>query len=390
MNEIIAIISEYNPFHNGHKYQIEKIKEMYPEALIISIMSGNVTQRGDFALMDKYIRAKAAVLCGSDCVFEIPYPFCSSSAEVFAGAGVFLAMSLGATHLCFGIEMNDLSYVTNIADALEPMSGEDIKKMAKQDRSISYPKLLEKIYPFVDDKIPHMSNLILGVEYVRSIRKYGNLITPISIKREGYDYNDLSVGTNMSAAAIREYFLNNNSFISIPPELDSLYKSVVDEKLYTDIDNVRDFIFRSVLRMTPQQIESSYDTPSGMGYFISDTAKDSACSKDFFESLTTKTYTYARMRRVVLYSLFGIQAIDSEPAYTVLLASSAKGRRLLKKLKKEAAIPILTKLADYKSMNSRAASQFEISSKADELFTSFIKKGVPSRDFIKQTPYISE
>ncbi len=390
MNEVIAVISEYNPFHNGHKYQIEKIKEMYPDSLIISIMSGNITQRGDFALIDKYTRAKVAVLCGADCVFELPYPFCSSNAEVFASAGVFIAMRLGATHLCFGIEMSDLSYVTRIVDALETKSGEDIKWMSKQDRSISYPKLLEQIATLGGKEMSHMSNLILGVEYVRSIRKYGNLITPVSIKREGFDYNDLSVGKYMSAAAIRAYFMNNNSFISTPSELDFLYKGVIDEKLYTDINEVRDFIFRSVLRMSPEHIESCYDTPSGMGYFIFDTASKSESSKEFFENLTTKTYTYARLRRVALYALFDIKEVDNEPAYTVLLASSVKGRELLKRLRKEATIPILTKLADYKNMNSKAVSQFEISSKADMLFTSFIKKGIPSRDFIKNMPYIEE
>ena len=390
MKEVIAVISEYNPFHDGHKYQLDRIKEMYPDSVIVSIMSGNVTQRGDFALMDKYTRARAAVLCGSDCVFELPYPYCGSNAEVFARAGVFLAMCLGATHLCFGIEMSDLSYVTGIVDDLERLNGEDVKSMAKQDRSISYPKLLEKITTLGGKELSHMSNLILGVEYVRAIRSYGNLITPVSIKREGFDYNDMSVGINMSASAIRAYFMNNNSFTSTPKVLDDLYGKVIDEKLFTDINEIRSFIFRSVLRIKPEEIEKCYDVPSGMGYFIHDTVSSSRDAKEFFERLTTKTYTYARLRRAVLYALFGIRSLDSEPAYTTLLASSIKGRELLKRLKKECTIPILTKLADYKKMNSKAVSQFEISSKIDFLFNSFIKKGVPPSDFIKNMPYIEE
>ena len=388
MNEIIAVISEYNPFHNGHKYQIERIKELYPDSVIIAIMSGNIMQRGDFAWIDKYNRAKAAVLCGVDCVFELPYPFCGSNAEVFANAGVFLAISVGATHLCFGTEVGDISYVTEIADALESKNKEEIKEMTKQDRSISYPKLLEKITTLDGKEISHMPNLILGVEYIRSIRRYGNKIIPVTIKREGFDYNDLSIGENMSASAIREYFMNNNSFISTPSALDGLYKKIIDEKLYTDINEVREHLFRSILRMSAEEIERCYDTPSGMGYFILDTALKSTCFKDFFEGLTTKTYTYARFRRVVLYALLGVENVEREPAYTTLLASSLKGRELLKRLKKASSIPILTKLADYKKMNSREISQFNISSRADILFTSFIKKGIPSGDFIKNMPYV--
>ena len=390
MNEIIAVISEYNPFHNGHKYQIDKIKKMYPDSTIVALMSGNITQRGDFALMDKYIRAKAAVLCGVDCVFELPYPFCGSNAEVFANAGVYLALSLGATHLCFGVETDDLGCVTKIVDALEAKSEEYKKELIKQDRSISYPKLIEKIAEHNGEKIGNMSNLILGIEYVRSIRKYGNKLVPIPIKREGFNYNDLSVGDRMSASAIREYFMNNNSIISTPNEVNDLYKDVIEKGLYTDIREIRQYIFRSVIRMSAEQIEKCYDTPVGMGYFISDIVNTSSNAEDFFKNLTTKTYTYARLRRVLLYALLDIYDIKKEPAYTVLLASSSKGRILLKRLKKETDIPILTKPADYKNMNSEAVSQFEASLRADKLFSSFIKKGVPSMDFIKNMPYIGE
>ncbi|MBQ9744397.1 MAG: nucleotidyltransferase family protein [Clostridia bacterium] len=388
MNEIIAIICEYNPFHNGHKYQIDKIKGMYPDSTVLAIMSGNVTQRGEFALFDKYSRAKSAVICGVDCVFELPYPFSASNAEVFAKAGVYLAIQLGATHLCFGSENENINYIMSIADAIENVNKEEVPKLKKQDKSMSYPKIIEKICNNDGKIFPHMSNLILGVEYVRAIKKYGNNIIPVAIKREGSGYNDLTVGERMSASAIRKHFFDKGIIMSVPDGVNVFYKELIDNKEYIDNNEIIDFLFRSVLIMSPEQIEDCYDVPSGMGYFICDIASNSDNAKEFYEKLTTKTYTYARLRRVVLYSILGIKYIDTEPAYTTLLSSNIKGREHLKVLKKQSDFPILTKLADYKRMNEKVINQFEASSKADKLFMSFLRSDAKPSDFIKKMPHI--
>lgn len=390
MGEVVAIISEYNPFHNGHKYQIDRIKEIYPDATIIAIMSGNIVQRGELALIEKYNRARAAVLCGVDCVFELPYPFCASCAEIFARAGVYLAMQLGATHLCFGVEQGNVENLTHIADALDKADKEDSVNIVKQDRSISYPKLLEKLCNVDGNKIPNMSNMILGIEYIRSIRRYGNKLIPYTVERKGFGYNDLSVGNNMSATAIRAYFTNNNTFISVPENTEKLYEQIIENKEFTVIDEIKDYLFKSVIMMDPKSIDKCYDTPSGVGFFIYDLARNSRDAEEFFENLTTKTYTYARLRRIILYALLGVERIDKEPAYTSLLASSGKGREHLKSLKKKSKFPILTKLADYKKMDDKAVSQFEASARADMLFTSFLKNRTAPLDFIKKMPFISE
>ena len=390
MGEIVAIISEYNPFHNGHKYQIDRIKEIYQDATIIAIMSGNIVQRGELALIEKYNRARAAVLCGVDCVFELPYPFCASCAEIFARAGVYLAMQLGATHLCFGVEQGNVENLTHIADALDKADKEDSVNIVKQDRSISYPKLLEKLCNVDGNKIPNMSNMILGIEYIRSIRRYGNKLIPYTVERKGFGYNDLSVGNNMSATAIRAYFMNNNTLISVPENTEKLYEQIIENKEFTVIDEIKDYLFKSVIMMDPKSIDKCFDTPSGVGFFIYDLARNSRDAEEFFENLTTKTYTYARLRRIILYALLGVERIDKEPAYTLLLASSGKGREHLKSLKKKSKFPILTKLADYKKMDDKAVSQFEASARADMLFTSFLKNRTAPLDFIKKMPFISE
>jgi predicted nucleotidyltransferase len=389
VKEIVAIICEYNPFHNGHEYQVDKIKEMFPDSVVVSIMSGNFTQRGEFALFDKYTRAKAAVTCGVDCVVELPYPFCASNAEIFAKAGVYIASKLGVTHLCFGVEGGNIKDLTEIADTID--SEEFTKKFEelKQDKSISYPKLREIVCRELGEELPNSSNMILGVEYIRAIKKYGNSIIPVAIKREGLGYNDLSVGKNMSATAIRAYFVNNNSFVSVPNKIDKLYSECIDNGSYVSEKDVKDFMFRSVVTMDPLYIENLYDAPSGAGYFIIETANNSKNSEEFFGKLTTKTYTYARLRRIVLYSLFAVDKIDDHPSYTSVLALNEKGRELLKILKKQTDFPIITKLADYTKMDKSVIEQFEVSAKADRLFTSFLKNSSVPSDFIRKNPYIT-
>jgi len=388
VKEVVAIICEYNPFHNGHKYQVYKIKEMFPDSTVVSIMSGNYTQRGEFALFDKYTRAKAAVTCGVDCVMELPYPFCASNAEVFAKAGVYIASRLGATHLCFGVEAGNVKELTEIADTMD--SEEFIKELdtLKQDKSISYPKLREMACHKLGKELPSSSNTILGVEYIRAIKKYGNSIIPVAIKREGLGYNDLSVGDNMSATAIRAYFMNNNSFVSVPAEVDKLYQECIDKGSYVVEKETKDHIFRSVVAMEPEYLENIYDAPDGSGYFIIETARNSKNAEEFFIKLTTKTYTYARLRRIVLYSLFGLSKMEDHPAYTTTLALNEKGRELLKILKKQTDFPIITKLADYTKMDESVIKQFELSAKADRLFMSFLKNGSVPSDFIRKKPYV--
>ena len=151
----VAIIAEYNPFHNGHKYQIDKIRDILGEdTAIIAIMSGDYTQRGELAITDKTVRAKIAVLCGADLVVELPFPFSSSSAEFFARSGVKIATEIGADYLAFGSETGDIELITKIADTM--MSDDFLTtlndiKANKDYAALGYAQILEKAYNVVTD-----------------------------------------------------------------------------------------------------------------------------------------------------------------------------------------------------------------------------------------------
>ena len=219
----VAIIAEYNPFHNGHKYQIDKIREILGEDVaIVAIMSGNYTQRGEFSIADKTVRAKIAVLCGADLVLELPFPFSSSSAEFFARSGVKIATEIGADYLAFGSETGDIELITSVADTMMSdafIATFDAIKANKDYASLGYAQMLEKAYNAVTngklDFDMTGSNNILALEYVKAIKYFGSNIIPMTIKREGADYKSTDINNvhpYQSATSLRsELYKNNNS-----------------------------------------------------------------------------------------------------------------------------------------------------------------------------------
>jgi len=384
---VIGIISEYNPFHKGHKYQIDKIKEKYPESTVVALMSGNVTQRGEYALFEKYERAKSAIICGVDCVFEIPYPFCASNAEVFARAGVHIATSIGVTHLCFGTESGSVDYISSIAGIIDSLEFEEKIKSFLKDKKLSYSSARERALLEFGIKPPKKSNDILGVEYIRAINKYSYPIQPITVKREGADYNDLSQTDVMSASAIREYFVNNNTIISVPDALHKQYADLVENGEYVNQKDADEYLFKNIVSMSADEISRCYDIPVGAEFFIYDTAMSSRSSAEFFANLATKTYTHSRLKRIVMYAAHGTNAVDEFPLYTVLLGANHKGRDFMKQQRKNSSISVLTKLADYKNYGDETEKQFEASSKVDKIYMTFLRGESPS-SFIKKSPYI--
>ena len=185
----VGIIAEYNPFHNGHKYQIEKAKELTGADYCIVVMSGNFVQRGTPAFMDKYLRAKAALTCGADLVIELPVHYAAASAEYFASGAVAILDRLGVIdYLCFGSECGNIEILSDIADVLISESDE-FKNVLKQrlKEGVAYPKARNDA---ICAAAPHLTeyldvlnypNNILGLEYIKALKKRKSNIAPCTI-----------------------------------------------------------------------------------------------------------------------------------------------------------------------------------------------------------------
>jgi len=389
MSKVVAVIAEYNPFHNGHKYQIDKIREEISDATIIAIMSGNIVQRGDFAFADKYARAKMAINCGIDAVFELPFPYACSTAEIFASAGIEIASSLGADYLYFGIESEDLKSLEIIADTINSQEFENQIELLSKDKSISYPVLREKALSKMGVKLSNQSNDMLAVEYIRAIKNKKLSMEYRAIKREGAGYKDSLVCDLMSASAIRNNFYKNGEALSVPRKASEVLNKEISLGKINDREVTNRLLLSSVLLSRPEQLECVFDVPSGMGYYLYECAKKCKNPTNFTDDLSSKNYTTARLKRAVIYNLFNVQSIDKSPDFTILLGANEKGRKIISLNKNVEDFTIITKHSDAKNLSFESKCAYEKCLHSDEMFATLCIKPYTPDTAYKQHPYIS-
>lgn len=383
MENIAAVICEYNPFHSGHKYQIDKIKEHSGSATVICIMSGNITQRGEFAFLDKYARAKAAALCGADAVFEMPFPYSASCAEIFAAAGVELCSKLGADTLYFGTEDKNISELEKIAECIIDSTFEEKVKLQLKSCT-SYIEAKDKVLRENGFTMPTLPNDILALEYICAIKKYKHDIKYESVKRVGAGYKDESVCDIMSATAIRKHFYKEGEILSVPENAGEFYKELISGGAVLDEKKEKEFLFRYVLSQNTSSFDLSFDSGVGIGNFIHSVAVKSKTADDFFSSLASKSYTLSRLKRLITYSIFGITDVDKLPKYTVLLSANKKGREVAKK----ADITVITKMTDTKKLDPVSQKAFCKEMRIDEFYMSLLKEQKVAYEAYKMAPFI--
>lgn len=388
MAKIVAIISEYNPFHKGHKYQIDKIKEEIKDPIIIAIMSGNIVQRGEFAFIDKYTRAKMAIECGVDAVFELPFPYACATAEIFANAGVEIASKLGAEYLYFGLENDSLEKIEETAKAINSDEFKNQIKLASCDKHVSYPVLKEKILEKMGIKLSKYSNDMLAIEYIRAIQSKNLSLEYRAIKRIGAKYKDNDISDIMSASAIRNNFYINNEILSIPKNAEIILKEDIQEGKINDKNFTNRFLLSSLLLLSQESIENTFDTPNGMGNFILEYAKKCKKSNCFTDEISTKNYTTARLKRAIIYSIFNVTEIDKSLDFTVLLGANENGKKIINKIRKLDKITILTKHSDTKKLNEKSIKIYEKGLKVDEIFYTLCKEPQSADLAYKKIPYI--
>ena len=387
MENIVGIICEYNPFHKGHLYQVETIKKEIPNSKIVAIMSGNTTQRGEFTLLSKHKRAELAIESGVDLVLELPFPYCSSTAEIFASAGVEIAKEIGCTHLCFGTENCDLDYISSVANIIDTPAFDEALRKELNNRNVSYIIAREKALGTLGLKSELFANDMLGVEYVRAINKTGANIKPIAIKRTGAGYNDTDVCDVMSASAIRKNYYNSLNITGVPDLLKGKYDDFLKEGELLEETTAKDFLYRSVLILPQKAFESAFDSSIEIASIIKTISTEALSGEDFFNKLSTKTYTRARLIRVILYAIFGVEQIDMMPKFAPLLATNEHGREIISRAKKSN-LKIITKHSDSKELDALPKSILERLYLVDKIYISLLENGKSAGDAYKQKPLI--
>lgn len=337
---VAGVICEYNPFHNGHLYQIESIKKSGYD-FVVCVMSGSVVQRGDLAIYDKWNRARIAVEHGADLVIELPAYYVLQSAENFAHGGVKILDSLGFVDaLVFGSESAEEEKLSEIANVITDETEEFKTILSDSLKSGNgYPKAYEKAISAVLGKdISLLPNDILAINYISQIKKLGSSMVPVPIKRMG-DYHSKSHcdGSFASATEVRD-MINKGLDIKelVPDTCDTTFS----------IQNIESFVLGTLRSKNESQLKNIPGIEQGLSARIISCAKESSSLGEFFSSCTTKRYTKSRIGRTVLSILLDIDA-SSTLDYLRVLAFKADSSILLSQIKKKCSLPLVTKVADF-------------------------------------------
>ena len=371
--KICGIIAEYDPFHTGHAWQIQEVRsKLGADCAVICVMSGNWTQRGGPALVDKHTRAHMALMGGADLVLELPLPFAISSAERFAQGGVAVLNATGVvTHLCFGSECGDLTPLSRTAQALD--SEEYLTALhSKLDQGLSFPSARQQAAQCLignDADCLSMPNNNLGVEYLRALNRLNSCITPFTIQREGAGHGQGPVRGFASASYLRRQVLDNNWEETAPyllPEVLTLLRNTS----HADYRRAERAILYQLRRMSPDELAALPDCGEGLSNRLHQAIHTESSLDDILTAVKTKRYTLARLRRILLWAFLGLTADDrvDTPAYLRVLGMNGTGRTLLRTMGECASLPLLTKPAHVRNLSPEALRLFEIESRTTDLY----------------------
>lgn len=377
--KVTGIIAEYNPFHNGHLYQLTEARKKTDADFIIVVMSGDFMQRGTPAIINKWERTRMALSGGADLVLELPCVFATASANMFALGGISLLARTGVvTDLCFGAETDSITDFLTLAKFLneEP----DFFKNALKNElktGISFPAArssalsAEASLPLSSEKLLSSPNNILGIEYCKALFALSSSIKPHIIKREGSGYNDREVNKQdrfASASAIRTVLLNpskgrSSSDLSsfLPASSLDILKNSKNKLAFLSENDFSLLLHYQLLREMDLGFSSYSDVSKDLSNRIKNRISGFTSWSDFALSLKTKELTYTRINRAFTHILLGITddnflfAKSNHPLYLRILGFSKNASLLLSSIKHNSSIPLISKLADAKNSLSDAS-----------------------------------
>ena len=366
-----GIIAEYNPFHNGHAKHIEMTRQATGCSHIVAVMSGHFVQRGEAAVFDKWSRAIMAVRGGVDLVIELPFLFAVRSAQHFAAGGVRLLAALQASHICFGAEGGDLASLTKGAMAFSsPAAAERLRHYLDQGKSYAQAAALAVSQAAsLDEDYISSPNNILGMEYLRAVRRYAPSMIPVAVAREGASYHDPVIhGAIASATAIRRAMCQSGEIDptvgqALPQTSRETMDRLIQEKkgpvstAYLDGP-----LLASLRRSSLEALANIPDVTEGIHHKILTASLQATHAEQLYSMVKSRRYTRTRLQRIAMHALVGTTkemaacADSSGPLYARVLAFNSGGRQLLRQLSDKCTMPLIIRAADYVSSRQRSGA----------------------------------
>lgn len=365
---IAGIIAEFNPLHNGHKYLIDCAKSNCDK--VITVVSGNFVQRGDVAVIPKYIRAEMALSIGVDLVVELPTPWAMSTAQNFAFGAMSQLSAFNIDSLHFGSECGDVEKLIKIADIIYCEEFNDTLK-SKINGGETYAKIRQnhlKTFIGHDSKILENPNDTLAIEYINASKKLGLNIKFNAVKRVGAGHNDTSIYDNfVSSTKLREMIKDKSEIdlSSFVPE--SCYK-ILSNTPKADINSLDKAIITRLKQLCLEDISNLADISEGMDNLIYNKIRDSYSYADLCNSIKTKRYTMARIRRILLSAFLGIDGryFLKEPPYVKVLGLNTSCSKIIPSASNK---PIITRTMQINSQNNEVKRLFELENRVNEIYS---------------------
>lgn len=360
--EKIGIICEYNPFHYGHKYHINEIKKMYPDSMIILVMSGPFTQRGDASIINKWDKARIALDNNVDLVIELPFVFATQGADIFSHGAIEILKYLKVDKLVFGSESNNIRELKDLAMSALNNKAYDILVKDYLSKGVNYPTALSKALSDLNGTIINTPNDLLGLCYIKEIIKQKANIEPISIKRTN-DYHDKDLKDFItSATSIREGIKNKQSIVKYLPN------NVIEYINNVFIDDYFDLIKYKILT---EDISNIQTVDEGIENRIKKYIYVSNSLEELINNVKTKRYTYNKLKRMFLHILCNFTKDEARKnknvKYIRVLGFNKVGQKYLKEIKKDIGVPIIT---NYTKENSKLLEiDFRVNSVYSYIFT---------------------
>jgi predicted nucleotidyltransferase len=386
----IGIVSEYNPFHNGHKYHIEAARQEFGADNIVCIMSGSFVQRGEPAVFDKWSRAKMALQNGADLIIELPFVYSCQPAEIFSFGAINILNNLGIIDgICFGSELGSAAALSEIAELLidEPEDFSQLVKLHLKNGN-TYPRsislALRDHYQGIDEidnNIWENPNNILGIEYIKAIKLLNSSIVPYTIKRVSNNYNDTEITKPIaSATAVRHELkalgLSDKLQSSLPVDsFDIINANISLGKGPIYFDNFSDMLLYRIRVMAPDQIKQYISINEGLEYRIKKAADKASCMEELIEAIKTKRYTRAFIQRLLCHIMIDLKWEESRafkqlgtPSYCRVLGFNDNGKQLLRSINDNSQFPIINKVASFRSEDPILSKIFEYDLRSTDIY----------------------
>ena len=343
----IGIICEYNPFHNGHLYHLEKIREMFPNGEIVMVMSGNFTQRGDVSCINKWDKTDIALHFGVDLVVELPFVFATQAADVFARASIEILDKLNVDYLVFGSESNDVKKLTKLAEIQTNNRKYDNLVKEYLNEGINYPTALSNALTDLTGTKINTPNDTLGLTYIREILKLKSKIKPITIKRNN-DYNAKELEDFYSSATSIRFALEHGDDITNQvPEYTTRF---LNNKLLF-INDYFELLKYNI--MVNNNLDKIQTVDEGIENRIKKYIIEAKNLDDLILKVKTKRYTYNKLNRMFTHILCNFTKEEASNfkniEYIRILGFNNNGRKIIKEVKDNIDVPIITNFSDIKN-----------------------------------------